>query len=425
MRQSRCSLWLTLITVIAMALPLKAVELPSDKPESLGMSSGRLARIDSVINEYIADGRVAGTVSLVMRRGKVVYFKTHGMLDREKNAPMTRDAIFRICSMSKPITSVAVMMLYEEGRFSLNDPVSKYLPEFKNPRILKKTATGETYTVPADNEITIRHLLTHTSGIVYHWNPDLGPLYQKNEIGNGIKKETLDLAESVKRLAGLPLLFNPGERFEYGLNVDVLGRLVEVVSGMSFDRFLQARIFGPLDMTDTQFFIPENKLPRLASVYTWYDGKGLQRFPEEPIVEGPFSYDADYPYNGNKNHFSGGGGLCSTVRDYARFAQMLLNGGRLDGVRLLSPKTVEMMSHMQVKTDDASQNFGLGFGVLAAPLAELGSEGQYGWGGFYNTEFFIDPKEQLIGVIMSQLHPTGDLPLLGRFNILAHQALVE
>jgi CubicO group peptidase (beta-lactamase class C family) len=346
------------------------------------------------------------------------------MMDREKKIPMAKDAIFRICSMSKPITSVAVMMLYEEGLFLLNEPVSKYIPEFKNPVILKKKANDQDYTVPAENEVTIHHLLTHSSGLTYHWNTRLGPYYDEKDIGHGVKKEKLTLSESVKRLATLPLLFNPGEEFHYGLSTDVLGYLVEVVSGTSLYDFLRSRIFQPLGMNDTHFFLPESKVSRLATAYTWYKDQGLQRFPNQPIVEGSFSYDADYPYAGAKKYQSGGGGLCSSTQDYARFAQMLLNGGQLDGIRLLSPKSVEMMRSTQVETTGPASDFGLGFGIKTA-LREMGSIGQYGWGGFYNTRFFIDPQERLVGVIMSQLHPTGGLRILDLFEVLTHQSIVK
>ncbi|MFH1069060.1 MAG: serine hydrolase domain-containing protein [Candidatus Glassbacteria bacterium] len=424
MKRLLTGLALVLFTAAFTVFPLRAAELPSVKPEQVGLSTEQLARIDAVVNDYIARERVAGTVSLVLRDGKVAWLKAHGYQDREKNMPMPKDAIFRICSMSKPITSVAVIMLYEEGRFMLSDPVSKFIPEFKNPRVLKRTSTEETYTVPADNEITIRNLLTHSSGLTYHWNPELGALYQENAIGHGVKKETLTLGESIKRLARLPLLFNPGERYEYSLSIDVLGYLVEVVSGMPFAEFLRSRIFKPLGMEDTQFFVPESKLGRLATAYTWYEGQGLNRFPDQPIVEASFSYDADYPYNGQKIYQSGGGGLCSTAHDYARFSQMLLNGGELDGVRLLSPKSVELMTAVQVETPDPGGDFGLGFGIQTA-LREIGSVGQYGWGGFYNTRFFIDPKERLIGIIMSQLHPTGGMQLLDQFEVLVYQAIVK
>ena len=415
---------LTLIITAFVILPIWAGELPAVRPEKVGLSSERLARIDAVMNDNISKERIAGAISLIMREGKVAYFKTHGMIDKEQNIPMPKDAIFRICSMTKPITSVAVMMLYEEGHFLLNEPVSKFIPEFKKPKILCKTTDGETYTIPAENEITLRHLLTHTSGLTYHWNQELGPLYQKNDIAHGVKKEPLTLAESVKRLAKLPLLFNPGERYEYGLSIDVLGYLVEVVSEMSLKDFFRARIFEPLGMRDTHFFVPESKLDRLATVYTWYEDQGLRRFPDEPIVEDAFGYDADYPHEGQKRYYSGGGGLCSTVTDYARFARMLLNGGKLDGVRLLSPKSIELMTTIQVEMPNPARDFGLGFGIQTS-LRELGSQGKYGWGGFYYTRFFIDPKERLIGVFMSQLHPTGGLQLLNQFEILVYQAIVE
>jgi CubicO group peptidase (beta-lactamase class C family) len=424
MKRQSGYLILMLILSVFMVFPVWAGELPLASPEKLGMSTERLSRIDKVVNENISEGRVAGTVIIIMREGKVAYFKTHGMMDRERKIPMPKDAIFRICSMSKPITSTAVMMLYEEGKFLLSDPVSKFIPEFKNPRVLKKTPNGDAYTVPADNEITIHHLLTHSSGLVYHWNEDLGPVYQENGVAHGVKKEKLTLAESVKRIAKLPLLFNPGERYHYGLSTDVLGYLVEVVSGMSLDEFLRRRILLPLEMSDTHFFVPESKLNRLAKAYTWYDDRGLNLFPDKPIVEGSFSYDADYPYAGEKKYHSGGGGLCSTTQDYARFAQMLLNGGELDGVRLLSPKSVAMMSAVQVKTPGPGGDFGLGFGVQTS-LLRMGSLGKYGWGGFYNTRFFIDPREELVAVIMSQLHPTGELPLLNIFEVLVYQAITE
>lgn len=424
MLRRRNFLMLALLTAALLILPLRAADLPYAAPEKLGLSTERLARLDTVINDYIAKERVAGTVTLILRNGKIAYYKAQGMKDRENSAAMPKDAIFRICSMTKPITSVAIMLLYEEGRFMLSDPVSKFIPEFKNPKILKKAPNGETYTVPADNEITIRHLLTHTSGLTYHWNPELGALYKENEIGNGVRKETLSLSESIKRLARLPILFNPGERFEYSLSIDALGYLVEVVSGMSLDEFFRTRIFKPLDMADTYFFLPESKQDRLATAYTWYKEQGLKRFPDEPIVEGNFSYDADYPYKGKKLYQSGGGGLCSTAMDYAKFCQMLLNGGTLNGMRLLSPKTVEMMTAEQVSTGDPASDFGLGFGIQAK-LTEMGSEGRYGWGGFYNTRFFIDPQEKYIGILMSQLHPTGDMQMLDQFEVLSYQAIVQ
>lgn len=214
-----------------------AQDLPAAKPESLGLSAERLDRIANVVQHDIDDMRIAGAVTLVVRRGHVAWFKAQGMMDREAGKPMPPDAMFRICSMSKPITSVGVMMLYEEGKFLLDDPVSKYLPEFKNPKVLVKPASGEPYTIPATKEITIRDLLRHTSGLTYNWNPDLGPMYEKANVASGLLQYDGTIGDSVKQLAGLPLLFNPGDRFEYSLGVDVLGRLVEVVSGKPLDEF--------------------------------------------------------------------------------------------------------------------------------------------------------------------------------------------
>jgi len=391
------------------------------------MSTERLERISKTVQQSIDDKRIAGAVTLVARHGHVVWFKAQGMSDREAGKPMRPDSIFRICSMSKPITSTAVMMLYEEGKFLLDDPISKYLPEFKDPKVLVKPSNGPSYTIPATREITIRDLLRHTSGLTYNWNEKLGPLYEKANVAAGLMPYDGTIGDNVKRLAPLPLLFNPGERFEYSLSVDVLGRLVEVVSGKPFDEFLRTRIFEPLGMKDTSFFPPDNKLDRLTTAYTYYDGKGLNRFPDAPITEGTFSYSADYPSKGPKKLFSGGAGLTSTAEDYARFCQMMLNGGKWGNTRLLSRKTVELMTHDQLGKIGPEQAFGLGFGVagVKTPLEELGTPGSYNWGGFFFTGFSVDPKEELIIVFMGQLHPTGGLTLDRQVQELAYAAIID
>jgi len=400
-------------------------DLPSADPGTLGFSPERLGRIATAVQKDVDDKRIAGAVSMVVRHGKVAWFDARGMADREAGRPMQRDAIFRICSMSKPITSAAVMMLYEEGRFLLEEPVSKYLPEFKNPRVLVTPTSGEPYSIPASAEITIRDLLRHTSGLTYNWDKALGRMYGDANVASGLLQYDGTIGDSVRRLAGIPLLFNPGDRWEYSLSVDVLGRLVEVVSGMPLDEFLRTRIFEPLGMKDTYFFLPDDKVPRLAAAYTYYDGKGLGRFPDSPIVEGTFVYSADYPYRGPKKLFSGGGGLSSTAMDYARFCQMMLNGGTLGQVRLLSRKSVELMTHDQLGKISQEMGFGLGFGVdgVKAPLVELGSKGDFNWGGFYYTSFVVDPKDDMIVVFMAQLHPTGGLALDKEVQVLAFQAL--
>jgi len=402
-----------------------AQDLPTAKPESVGLSSERLERIATAVQRNIDDKRIAGAVTLVVRHGKVAWFKAQGMSDREAAKPMPADAMFRICSMTKPITSVAVMMLYEEGRFLLDDPVSKYLPEFKNPKVLVKPASGEPYTIPATKEITIRDLLRHTSGITYQWNGDLGAMYEKAEVASGLLPYDGTIGNSVNHLAGMPLLFNPGDRFEYSLGVDVLGRLVEVVSGKPLDEFFRTRIFEPAGMKDTYFFPPENKLNRLATAYTYYADKGLNRFPDTPIREGSFVYSADYPSRGPKKLFSGGAGLVSTAMDYARFCQMMLDEGKVGSTRLLSRKSIELMTHDQLGKIGPDQGFGLGFGIegVKEPLSEVGSPGAYDWGGFFYTGFLVDPKEQMIVVFMAQLHPTGELNLDRQVGVLAYQAI--
>ena len=349
------------------------------------------------------------------------------MSDREAGKPMRTDSIFRICSMTKPITSVAAMILYEDGKFMLDDPISNYLPEFKNPKVLMKTASGVPYTIPATHEITIRDLLRHTSGLTYQWNSDLGPLYKDANVAGGLLPYDGTIGDSVKRLATVPLLFNPGERWEYSLSVDVLGRLIEVVSGVPLDEFFRTHIFEPLGMKDTSFYPPDNEVDRLATAYTYYADKGLNRFPDPPITEDSFSYSADYPVRPPKRLFSGGAGLTSSVPDYARFCQMILNGGQLGNMRILSPKSVELMTHDQLGKISPEQGFGLGFGVdgVKSPLEELGTPGQYGWGGFFYTEFSVDPKEDMIVIFMGQLHPSGDLQLNRQVHVLAYQAIAN
>jgi CubicO group peptidase (beta-lactamase class C family) len=416
-----------LICTLVLAAAALAQELPTAKPESVGLSSERLDRIGAAVQHNIDNKRIAGAVTLVLRRGRVAWFKPQGMMDREAGKAMRPDTMFRICSMTKPITSLAVMMLYEEGHFILDDPISKYLPEFKNAKVLVKPTSGEPYSIPASRPITIRDLLRHTSGLAYHWNDTLGPMYKTADVAHGLLPYDGTIEDNVKKLAAVPLLFHPGDRWEYSLGVDVLGRLVEVVSGKTLDEFFRTRIFEPLGMKDTYFYPPQNKLERLSAAYTYYADKGLNRFPDNPITEGPFVYSADYPYRGPKKLFSGGAGLSSTAEDYARFCQMLLDGGKVGNTRLLGRKSVELMTQDQLGRINSDRGFGLGFGVdgVKAPLSELGSPGEYNWGGFFYTAFSIDPKEQLIVIFMAQLHPSGDLTLDRQVNALAYQAIID
>jgi CubicO group peptidase (beta-lactamase class C family) len=423
---ARCKFGFSLaIFALVLSAAAGAQEIPSAKPESVGLSAERLDRIGTAVDKSIADKEIAGAVTMVVRHGHVAWFKAQGMMDREAGKAMSPDAIFRICSMTKPITSVAVMMLYEEGRFQLDDPISRFLPEFKNPKVLVKPSSGEPYSIPATREITIRDLLRHTSGLTYNWNADLGKMYNETNVAHGLLQYDGTIGDSVKHLATMPLLFNPGDRWEYSLGVDVLGRLVEVVSGKPLDEFFRTRIFEPVGMKDSYFFLPDNKVDRLATAYSYDDSKGLSRFPDSPVTEGSFRYSADYPYRGPKRLFSGGGGLTSTAMDYARFCQMMLDNGKVRENRLLSRKSVELMTSDQLGKIGPDQGFGLGFGVagVKGPLSELGSVGEYSWGGFFYTGFSIDPKEQMIVIFMAQLHPTGSVDIQQEVQTLAYQAI--
>lgn len=400
-------------------------------PETLGFAPERLARIDAYLEAQVEAGHLPGAVVLVARRGQVAYFDRFGYMDRASGEPMRPDVIFRIASMTKPIVSVAVMMLYEEGHFLLNDPVSRYIPAFADPQVLVDLNPADTsyVTEPARREVTIRDLLTHTSGIGYGlFDERLDLIYRQADVADGFDDRPVTLGEKMRVLADLPLAHHPGERFTYGLNTDMLGYLVEVVSGMPLDRFLQERIFTPLGMTDTYFRLPQEKVPRLATLYARTEG-GLQLFDESPLRAIWPHASSHYPYEGAGTYLSGGGGLVSTAADYFRFAQMLLNGGVLDGVRLLSPKTVALMTMNHIGSleldDPPKGKFGLGFWVItdAGHTGELVSEGSYGWEGIWNTRFWVDPQEELIAIFMTQaaLYDPG----YARFQTLVYQALVE
>jgi len=400
--------------------------LPETSPESAGLSTKRLADITTLMQKHVDEKKLAGAIAVVARRGKIAYLQSVGRQDIEAGINMNTDTIFRIASMTKPITSVAVLMLYDDGLVRLDDPVSKYIPEFGKPTVLGRGKSGQN-AVPAERQITVKHLLTHTSGLTYQWDRELGPLYKEAGITHGIIQDDSVLAEKMKKLARIPLLHNPGQAWTYGLSVDVLGRVVEVVSGKTLEEFFEQRIFEPLGMKDTHFFIPDDKIKRLATAYAPGPEGGLKRLGSEPIMEGPFVYCADHPYKGQRRYFSGGGGLCSTIGDYLRFSQMLLNGGELDGSRLLKQETVQLMTSDHVGGLRKSEGFGLGVSVTRNSQESGGLDcvGSFGWGGFWYTTFFVDPGKQMIGICMGQLHPAGKATLNSRFKTLVYQALVE
>jgi CubicO group peptidase (beta-lactamase class C family) len=400
--------------------------LPSDTPERLGLDPERLARIDRVMQEYVDQGRVAGVVTLVARHGRVAHAGVYGWADREAGRRMTGDALFRIASPSKAVTSVAVMTLVEEGRLRLADPLSRYLPGFAAATVAVATDSGPTRE-PVRRPITIRDLLTHSAGISYGTDSPVAAEYQAAGLGPaaGFGWYFADKGEpicvSMERLAGLPLVAQPGQRFVYGYATDILGCVVERVSGQTLDAFFASRIFQPLGMTDSHFFVPAPDGDRLAAVYAATPGGGIERAPEGALGQGSY-------VEGPRASFSGGAGLVSTASDYARFLQMLLNGGVLDGARVLGPKTVDLM-----RQDDLDSvygmpgyGFGLGFQVLEDPAlaGQYGSPGLYSWGGAYATSYWIDPGEQIVGVFLIQLIPRGGLDLADRFHTLVYQALV-
>jgi len=405
----------------------KSPVLSEASPESVGMSAERLAGIDTMCENAVANGDLPGVVALVARHGKIVYYKAFGMADNQNNIPLKRDDIFRIASQSKAITSTAVMMLWEEGRFRLDDPISKYIPEFQNPQVLKSFESNDTsYTTEnADKEITIRNLLSHTSGIGYgviDEDERFNLIYQKAGITDLFTTENISIGGSVKKLAKLPLHNNPGEKYTYSEGLDVLGYFIEVVSEKPFDVFLKEKIFDPLGMNDTWFYLPESKAERLVSVQHKLDDGEWHRYPIT-------FYDPDYPVIGAKRFFSGGAGLSSTAKDYATFLQMYLNDGELNGVRILSRTTVQSIMANQIDNlwgEDSESYFGLAFSVVTQKGQDKGGSGSIGtfsWGGYFNTQYFADPEEKIIGILMKQTQDEESDDTRWMFRQLTGQAV--
>jgi CubicO group peptidase (beta-lactamase class C family) len=403
------------LAIAIAALPIAAASVQAGKPEEVGLSSDRLQRIHETMQRHIAAGDISGGVTLVARKGRIAHFEAHGQMDIDARKAMQKDALFRIASMSKPITGVAIMMLMEEGKIRLTDPVSKYIPEFKNLKVavVREGAAGrgganaEFYTVPANREITIRDLLSHVSGLVS------GPIStaEANKLG---RKPTDTLADYIPRLGAVPLEFQPGSRWSYspGAGFDTLGRIVEIISGQPFDQFLKQRIFGPLEMGDTTFYPVDKQLPRVAVRY-------------QKTANGLTKQEGNPPSN---VYFSGAGGLSSTAEDYAQFGQMLLNGGTLNGKRLLSPRTVDLMASVHAPDTlpgrPPGRSFGLSVQVVNNAVASnmRVSDGSYGWDGAFGTHFWVDPKEKIVGILMVQ---TSNPELMRDFENAIEQAIVE
>lgn len=368
----------------------------------------RVQRIDDMLEKAIQDNDVPGLVALISKNGKIIYYEAKGKADVQGNKGMEKDAIFRIASQTKAITSTAVMMLWEEGHFKLDDPISKWIPEFKNPKILQQFKYEDTtFTAFAANkEITIRHLLTHTSGLGYgiiDGDERMKMLYRKAGVVDLYTMADISIEQSVKKLANLPLHHHPGEKFTYSEGLDVLGYFVEIISGKPFDQFLKERIFDPLGMEDTWFYLPDSKANRLVTVHK-KENKNWVKY------EGKY-YDVDYPKKGAKRFFSGGAGLSSTAQDYAHFLQMYLNEGVFNGQRILSPLTIKTIMANQIgDLWSGSKHYGLAFGVVTETgVSEggIGSQGTFDWGGYFNTQYFADPETNTIGILMKQ---TRDSP---------------
>jgi CubicO group peptidase (beta-lactamase class C family) len=398
-----------------------------------GMSARALGRVtDHLMARYIEPGKIAGALPVVHRRGALAYFEPLGRMDVERDRPLQPDTLFRIYSMTKPVTSVALMMLYEEGRFQLSDPVHRFIPEWRNLRVYESGVVPNFVTRPVDRAMTIKDLFTHMSGLTYGFmnRSNVDHAYRKLGVGGATPGATL--RDTIEVLAKLPLEFSPGTRWNYSVSTDVLGYLVEVMSGMSFDEYLRTRLFEPLGMADTGFSVPASKIERFAANYSRGPDKQL-RLEDDPI---------DSLYTRPRTFFSGGGGLVSTAHDYLRFCRMLVSGGSLDGVRILGRKTIELMTRNHLPNDDdltrwalgsfsetanEGYGFGLGFSINLGPArtATIGSAGEYAWGGAASTIFWVDPVEELVVIFMTQLMPSATFNFRGQLKSLIYPAIVD
>jgi CubicO group peptidase (beta-lactamase class C family) len=418
MRQFRLAILATFLAVV----PLSAQPLPVSSPESQGFSSERLARLHAMLARHVKEEKQAGVISLVARNGRIVDWQVYGLRDREQKLPMEKDTIVRMYSMSKVISSVAVMVLVEENRLKLTDPVGKYLPKLEKMKVFVGGSAKKPKLVDATRPITVKNLLTHTAGFIYGFGQtEIDKIYRE---ANLLESPSMDAF--IEKLSTLPLVHQPGERFSYGYSIDVLGAIVEKVSGMKFEQFVEERITRPLGMVDTSYDVPEAKRGRLAKVYT-PDKEGKLGVVPETQLAGVYAEPG-------RGFAAGGAGMFSTIGDYARFGQMLLNGGELDGVRLLGRKTVELMmanhlNQLARPTTGGDDAFGFGLGgrvrIDMAKGNAPGSLGQFGWSGAATTYFDIDPKEQTMILLVAQHFPFNEHDLFGQASTLIYASLVD
>lgn len=415
----------SIVLSLVLSSGLFAQDLMKVEPEDVGISSERLKNLTTVFQDYVDDGQLSGAVILVAREGRIAYLKAFGESDVENKVPMQENSIFRIASQTKAIVSVGIMMLQEEGKLLITDPVGKYIPAFYETTVAVPTDNGAYDIVKANRPITIHDLLTHTSGISYG-EGIARDMWQKSNIqGWYFANRNEPILATVSRMADLPFESQPGEQWVYGYNTDILGAVIEVASGQPLDVFLKTRILDPLGMKDTHFYLPESERNRLTVVYS-STGNGIKRAPDPGKMIGQGAY-----VDGPRMSFSGGAGLLSTAMDYARFLQMMLNRGELDGVRILSPKTVELMTvnHLGnvVFPWEKGTGFGLGFSVVT-DLGERGvpgSVGEFGWGGAYHSKYWVDPREELVVVYFTQLIPDGGLDDQDKLRTLVYQTLMD
>ena len=420
-----------LCTFLSIGIALSAIgqSISVVKPEESGLSLHRLESIDRILNEYVDQEEVAGGVALIARKGQIGYLKAFGMKDIESKQQMKTDDIFRIASMTKAITVAGIMMLFEDGYFTLDDPLSKFIPEFSEMQVMVEDTANKSYTLEkAKSQITIRHLLTHTSGLTYDFfsQPYISEIYTQNNIYNGLGKSEGTIGDMVKRLAKLPLMNHPGEGWQYGMNMDVLGYLIEIISGQTFDEYLRDKIFEPLQMNNTYFYLPKKKKDRIATLYGFNSLGRLIKL--EGTSDNGYHSDIDV-HESNKSYFSGGAGLVSTAEDYYKFLQMLLNNGFYNNKKLLSRNTIELMTSEQTGDNFEwwkGHGFGFGFAISRGPMftGNPGSEGTYSWVGYFATNYWVDPKEELIGIFLTQLNPRkNDMDV--KFKNLMYQAIDE
>ena len=419
--------FLSFIFVLVFAISGSAVYAQSFEmvtPEEAGFSDVRLERLSELLNSYSEQQRISGGVALVLRDGKAVFFESFGKRDVEADADMPKDAIFRIASQTKAIVSVGVLVLQEEGHLLISDPVSKYLPEFANTKVAVRYDDGGYDVVDSKRQITIRDLLMHTAGIGYGWGVAADQWKEAGIQGWYFADRDEPIRETVRRIAALPMDDHPGEKFVYGYATDILGAMTEEISGMKLDMFLSEKILSPLKMNDTHFYLSMKKIDRLATVYSATTDRGIVRAADPGGAVGQGHY-----VNGPRMSFSGGAGYLSTATDYARFLQMLLNGGELDGARILSPKSVELMTinHLHDIEFRDGVGMGLGFDIVldVGSRGTPGSMGDFGWGGAYHSTYWVSPKDRLVVVFFTQLLPATGSDIHGKLRTMIYQAMME